>query len=119
MLADLRFDRVGSLLVARVTGDVDMSNAGEVGVALDRIITNDVLGVALDLSAVDYFDSAGIHLAFDLRERLQVRGLGFRLVVPPGSAVRGSLKYAGVLHTLDVDDALDEALAALRAGPDL
>jgi anti-anti-sigma factor len=113
MLADLRVEQAGSVVVARLVGDVDMSNARDVGAALDRAITNDKLALVLDLADVDYFDSAGIHLIFDLRERLRVRGLALRLVVPEGSTARSSLRLAGVLQTVDVDPSLPAALQAL------
>ena len=116
MLADLRFEHAGSVVVARLAGDVDMSNAGDVGAALDRALTNDKLALVVDLSDVDYFDSAGIHLIFDLRERLRVRGLKLRLVVPEGSSARATLNLAGVLRTIEVDQTLDEALASARSG---
>ena len=113
MLADLRFEaRDDGVVVARLSGDIDMSNADDVATALGRSISNDKLALVLDLSAVDYFDSAGIHLVYDLRERLRMRGLALRLVVPPGSTARGSLELAGVLHTIDVDETLEEALRA-------
>jgi anti-sigma B factor antagonist len=113
MLADLRFEHAGSVVVARVAGDVDMSNAADVGTALARAITNDKLALVLDLTEVDYLDSAGIHLIFDLQERLRVRGLALRLVVPEGSNARSSMRLAGVLRTIDVDPALDTALQAV------
>ena len=116
MLADLRFDQVDGILVARLAGDIDMSNADDVAAALARTITNDKLALVLDLSEVDYFDSAGIHLVYDLRERLQIRGLALRIVVPTGSNARGSLELAGVLHSIDVDQSLDDALEAAGAG---
>jgi anti-sigma B factor antagonist len=117
MLADLRFEQANSVVVARLAGDVDMSNARDVGSALDRAITNDKLALIIDLTDVDYFDSAGIHLVFDLRERLRVRGLQLRLVVPDGSTARSSLDLAGVLRAIDVDQALDAALAAIEPDP--
>ena len=113
MLADLRFEHAESVVVARLAGDVDMSNAGDVGAALGRTLTNDKLALVLDLTEVDYFDSAGIHLIFDLRERLRVRGLKLRLVVPEGSGARASLRLAGVLRSIDVDETVDAALGSV------
>jgi anti-sigma B factor antagonist len=113
MLADLRFEHADAVVVARLAGDVDMSNAGDIGAALDRTLTNDKLALVLDLTDVDYFDSAGIHLIFDLRERLRIRGLNLRLVVPEGSSARASLYLAGVLRAIEVDETLDAALGAV------
>jgi anti-anti-sigma factor len=116
MLADLRFEHSGSVVVARLSGDVDMSNADEVAAALLRSLSNEVLALVLDLSDVDYFDSAGIHLVYDLRERLQVRGQKLRMVVPQGSSARDTLELAAVLRTMDVDESTDAALAAVANG---
>jgi anti-anti-sigma factor len=115
MLADLRFEHSGTVVVAHLAGDVDMSNAGDVAGALRRAISNDKLALVIDLTELSYFDSAGIHLVFDLRERLRVRGLALRLVVPPESPARGTLELAGVLRTVDADETLAAALEAVGA----
>jgi anti-sigma B factor antagonist len=115
MLADVRFENVDEAIVARVAGEVDMSNADEIGNAIRQVMSNQTLGLIFDLSDVDYFDSAGIHLIYDLRENLRVRGQHFRLVVPDHSAARDSLSLAGVLQALDVDPTLEEATEALRS----
>jgi anti-sigma B factor antagonist len=113
MLGDVRFEPFPEGVVARLTGEIDMSNADELGAALKQMVSNQALGLVLDLSDVDYFDSAGIHLIYDLRESLSMRGQQLRLVVPHDSAAHDSLRLAAVLQTLDVDRSVDDAIAAV------
>jgi anti-sigma B factor antagonist len=113
MLADVRFEMIEGGVVARLTGEIDMSNADEIGSAVRHMMSNQALGLVMDLSDVDYFDSAGIHLIYDLRESLRVRGQQLRLVVPEQSAARDTLSLAGVLGALHVDTTVEAASEAV------
>ena len=62
------------MLLARVRGEIDMSNAAEIGSAVAGRISNDALGLVLDLTDVEYMDSAALHMIFELRTRLKDRG---------------------------------------------
>ena len=75
-LADVRFEAVDSVVVARLEGEIDMSNAGELGTAITGRVPADAVAVVLDLGGVDYLDSAGIHVVFQLRERLEAARAG-------------------------------------------
>lgn len=116
MLANLRYEFDGPVMIASLSGDVDMSNADDVGNALMRALHNETLALVLDLSEVDYFDSAGIHMLYDLRERLGVRGQALSIVVPETSRVRDSLELAAVLQAIEAKATLDEARASLDVG---
>ncbi len=111
MLADVRFDVRDNVVMATVTGDVDLSNAAQLYDAIGAATTNTALGVVLDLTAVDYLDSAGIHLIYRLRASLQARGQKLLLVIPAQSAVQGSLRLAGVTRHLPITPSVDDALA--------
>ncbi|MEU8637129.1 STAS domain-containing protein [Amycolatopsis sp. NPDC048633] len=50
--------------ILTVTGEIDMSNAGEFGSALDRELAA-ATALAVDLTGVTYVDSAGIAVLFD------------------------------------------------------
>lgn len=77
-----------------------MSSARDLSSAVATAATNDVIGVVLDLTDVDYLDSAGIHLIFRLREALQARGQELRLVIPDLSPVNDVLRLAGITALL-------------------
>jgi anti-anti-sigma factor len=109
--ADVRFETIGGVVVARLEGEIDMSNAGELGAAITARVTPDASAVVLDLGAVDYLDSAGIHVVFELRERLAHRGQKIRLVVPPGSPIATTLDYADVPRALGAAETVKAAIA--------
>ena len=69
--ADVRFTASGPVVVAHVSGELDMSNASDLASSMAGAATNDLLGLVLDLSEVEYMDSAGIHMIFTLRESLR------------------------------------------------
>jgi anti-anti-sigma factor len=89
-LANLRSEQRDGIVVAQLEGEVDMSNAEQLKSALVRGMTNESFGLVLDLSALEYIDSAGIHILLELREQLKNRGQALRLVVPAGSLVGGT-----------------------------
>ena len=82
-LADVQITLAASALIAHVTGEVDMSNAEEVGATVIGATPNEAQGVILDLSGVDYLDSAGIYVIYGMRASLQARGQAMILVIPP------------------------------------
>jgi anti-anti-sigma factor len=113
MIADLEFDRRGDAMVAQLTGELDMSNANEVGAALVRGMPKDAHGLVVDLGALRYMDSSGINLMYELRERLRARGQDVRLLVPPGSPVLVALQLAGVSGTVGIVDSAEEGFASM------
>jgi anti-sigma B factor antagonist len=112
-LADLQFETLGDVVVARLNGEVDMSNASDLGAAITARIPTEARGLVLDLGAVEYLDSAGIHILFELRERLSRRGQAIRLALAPGSPIATALEYAGVQSTLGSAETVDGAIAAI------
>jgi anti-sigma B factor antagonist len=113
-LADVTFETLEGVVVARLDGEVDMSNATELGAAITASIPSDARGLVLDLGDVGYVDSAGIHVLFELRERLTRRGQDIRLVLATDSPVATALEYAGVQSMLGVTATVQGAIEDLR-----
>ena len=112
MLADVQFDVRDQVVVCTVTGEVDLSNATRICDAIGEATPNTALGVVLDMSRVDYLDSAGIHLIYRLRENLRARGQQLMLAIPADSPVQDSLRLAGVTQYLPIAASVDEALVS-------
>ncbi len=110
---DVRFSTHGEVVVARISGEVDMSNSAELLSVIGAAATNDMAGVILDLSEVEYLDSAGIHFVFTLRENVRTRGQDIRMVVPSGSPVNDALRLAGVGGLIETSTHLSDALRQL------
>ncbi len=116
-LADVQITLAPSALIAHVTGEVDMSNAEEIGETVIGATPNEADGVILDLSGVDYLDSAGIYVVYGMRASLRARGQRLILVIPPTSSVHDSLRLAGTERPGEVAEAVDEALRMLDGRP--
>ena len=113
-LADVTFETVGDVIVARVEGEVDMSNAAELGAAITARVPSEARALVLDLGGVGYVDSAGIHVFFDLREHLTRRGQAIRVALADDSPVATALEYAGVQRALGAAATVRDAMGQLE-----
>jgi anti-anti-sigma factor len=113
-LADVTFTIDDDVVVASVIGEIDMSNAPDLADALAGRLKNESRGLVLDLTACDYVDSAGIHVLYELHERLRNRGLDLRIVVGTNAAVAPALEVADVLRAMGSADSVQAAIASLR-----
>jgi anti-sigma B factor antagonist/stage II sporulation protein AA (anti-sigma F factor antagonist) len=115
-LAELDVETDEGVLVARISGEIDSSNAGELRLALLDGLSNTVRGMVLDLTDASYVDSTGIALVFELARGLEARRQGLRLAVSPEGPVRRVLELSSVESVAGVDDDAASSVAALRAG---
>jgi len=116
-LADLHITTHERVVIVRVTGEIDMSNAGELRDAILETTPNDALGLVLDLSSTEYVDSAGVHLLYRLGDNVRARGQTLRVVIPPTSPASDTLRLAGVKRHVDVVSELDEGVRAVGGRP--
>ena len=114
-LADIQFSEHEHVVVARLSGEIDLSNAQSVEGAIVEAMPNHALALVLDVSALGYLDSAGIHLIYKLREKLRARGQSLRLVIPPDSPANDALRLAGVSRHVDTAETLEAATARFAA----
>jgi len=89
---------------ARITlaGEIDMDNARQVETGILGAISNQLTGVTLDLSGIEYIDSAGLRVLFSLGARLTTLQIGLRLLVPEQSPVRRVIDLSGMAGTIPV-----------------
>jgi anti-anti-sigma factor len=111
--AEVAVERRDGAVVARLTGEVDMTNATYVGGELTRSVPNDASGLVVDLSQTRYLDSAAIELLFELARRLGRRRQGLRLVLPAGSPLRRVLILTEIDSVAPLHEELESALAQL------
>jgi anti-anti-sigma factor len=104
------------VVVARLSGEIDLSNAADVGEQLAAAVPNVALGLVIDLTATAYLDSSGVHLLFDLGERLQRRQQQLRVVVPEGGPIRRVLRIVELDATVPVLPSVEQAVEQIRAG---
>jgi anti-anti-sigma factor len=114
MLANVAFEERSGIPVAYVRGEVDLSNAADLGASLQGAVHQVAAGLVLDFSGTSYLDSAGLHFVFDLAKRLRDRGQRLHLVVPAGSPVAALFEIVGVGSLAGLSGTLDGALAKLK-----
>jgi anti-anti-sigma factor len=110
-LAEIDVERQGGTVVARLTGEVDMTNAAHVRDQLLGAVPNDLLALVVDLEGCRYLDSAAIEVVFDISRRLQRRRQELRLVVPDSSPLGRVLTLTEVNSVAPMHSTLDSALA--------
>jgi anti-sigma B factor antagonist len=109
--AEVAIERRGGAVVAHLSGEVDMTNAGRVREELLVSVPNDALHLIVDLERCRYLDSAAIEVIFDLSRRLGRRRQELRLVVPPSSPLARVLSLTDIGSVAPVYETLDSALA--------
>jgi len=107
-LEELTFEPLGGGVLARVSGEVDLSNAQSVRERLLAAVPNTASALVLDLSATEYLDSSGVRLIFELAERLRSRGQKLEIVVPGDSFVKRILMLTEVQRVVPISATLGD-----------
>jgi anti-anti-sigma factor len=113
-LEEITFEVRGDTVVARIKGEVDLSNEASVKERLFASVPNSAAALVLDLSETDYMDSSGVRLVFELAHRLQARGQKLDLVVPDDSAVNRLLVLTEMERVVPITNSVDALLERRR-----
>jgi len=107
-LASVEITRRGDGAVhARLSGELDMASAPEVGTRLYDAVSRGATSLTVDMSELTFLDSAGVELLYRLREDFAARQLTLTLVIPPGTPVRRSIEVSdGTTGLLPVVDSI-------------
>jgi anti-sigma B factor antagonist len=105
------FSRRGTAELVRLSGEIDLANAHEIGRAIVKH-TAAAGAVLIDLTAVSFLDSAGVRLLDALVGDMSLNGTPFRLVVGERGAARMTLQLCAFRDDLLATD-LDRAAAEL------
>lgn len=115
-LVQIEIDQSDPVVVARVAGEIDISNVAEARRLLMDGVPEPALGLVVDLSGMTHLDSSGVHLLFKLATMLESRKQQLCVVAPetaPGSRV---LFLTGFDKVVPLTERLEEATARVRAG---
>ena len=103
----------GGTAVAAVHGEIDASNAKELGERLRSLLTNHAEAMVVDLSGTTYVDSAGINLLFALADEMHSHQQRLALAVGDGSPILRMIRITGLDQTAPVSPTVAAALAGL------
>lgn len=90
----------------RVSGEIDLSNAFRLGRDMEQAIAN-ASAVAVDLTAVDYIDSQGVRVLYQLSQRLTADGIELSFIAPAASIAGQVLLLTKISDLVPVRESLD------------
>ena len=102
-LVQVEVTRIGAKDVVVVSGEIDLSTAGQLQAALAQFSGNELYA---DLRGVLFIDSAGLAVLIKEQGRLAETGGELRLVVKDQSPVLRLLELTGVVQSFSVADSL-------------
>ena len=115
-LAEVHAHEDDGVVVARIAGEMDISNASYVEDRLTEAVPNSALGMVLDLSALSFLDSAGVELLFRLGERLEARRQRLSVALPSDAPIHRIFEIVRFSERLPLSASVEEARALVRAG---
>jgi anti-sigma B factor antagonist len=113
MILEAEFEPVDlTTAVFRMTGQMTLgTRLHEIESNISEVANQGIHKLILDLSGVEYLDSAGLGVLILLNGNMKVRGGQFRLVAP-GAKVLEVLKLTHTDSILTIDRNLEAALAS-------
>jgi anti-sigma B factor antagonist len=114
-LVELEIDERGEVVVARLTGELDIAGAPRMGERIHDAVPTSASALVVDFSDLDFIDSSGIAMLFGLARQLGSRRQELRVVARSGKPVARVLEIVEFERAAPVYESLDEALADLSA----
>lgn len=115
-LASVSLGRSDGIVLAEVSGEIDLSNAEDLRDEIAQWASNEDRGAIVDLTSVTYADSAGMNLLFVLARQLKDHGQIFGAVVPSESQPRRAFDVVGMADQIPMFETLAEAQSWAERG---
>jgi anti-anti-sigma factor len=110
-LVELDIEERGEVVVAHMTGELDIAGASGMGERIREAVPTSARGLVVDFSDLDFIDSSGIAMLFGLARRLGSRRQELRVVARSGKPVARVLQIVEFDRAAPVHETLDEALS--------
>jgi anti-sigma B factor antagonist len=111
-LVELEIEERGEVVIARLTGELDIAGAPGMGDRIHDAVPTAARGLVVDLTGLDFIDSSGIAMLFGLTRKLGSRRQEVRVVARSGKPVSRVLQIVEFDRAAPVHETLDEALEA-------
>jgi anti-anti-sigma factor len=112
-LVALQIEEQGEVVVARVTGELDLAEAASTGDSLGDAVPTSARALVVDFSGLEFIDSSGVAMLFGLARRLGSRRQELRVVARSGKPVHRVLEIVEFERAAPIHQTLDDALADL------
>lgn len=112
-LVGLEIEEVEDIVIAHVTGELDIVGASSTGEAIGDAVPTSAYALVVDLSRLEFIDSSGIAMMFSLARRLGGRRQELRVVARAGDPVQRVLELVEFDRAAPIYETVEEALAEL------
>jgi len=117
-LVGLEIEERDDLVIAHVTGELDIAEASFTGDQITEAVPSAARGLVIDFLDLGFIDSSGIAMLFQLVRHVSARRQELRVVARPGGPVARVLDIVEFERAAPVHAEVEEAIASIdSAGP--
>ena len=98
------------VVVARLSGELDISVAEPTGRRIADSVPSSALGVVVDMTALEFMDSSGVSMLFGLARQVGSHRQQLCVVAPPGRPVSRVLEIVEFDRAAPVREDVDSAV---------
>jgi anti-sigma B factor antagonist len=112
-LVGLDIEERGEVVVAHVTGELDLAGAPHTGERIAEAVPTSARGLVVDMSTLEFIDSSGVAMLFGLVRRLSSRRQELRVVAPQGRPVARVLEIVEFERAAPIRADVEAAVAEI------
>jgi anti-anti-sigma factor len=112
-LVGLEIEEHGNVVIAHVTGELDIVGASSTGEAISDAVPTSARALVVDLSRLEFIDSSGIAMLFSLARRLGGQRQALRVVARGGEPAHRVLELVEFDRAAPIYETVEAALGAL------
>jgi anti-anti-sigma factor len=113
-LVRLQIQERDGVVIAHVAGELDIAGAPRTSQAIGDAVPTTARGLVIDFTGLDFIDSSGVAMLFNLARQLGGRRQQLRVVAPGVGAVSRVLEIVEFGRAAPIDDDVERALAEIE-----
>ena len=103
----------GIVTVVKLRGEIDLANGINLTDEILAKMPDSSRGLVADLTDLQYLDSAGIRMIFEIAKHLDLRDIPLAIALPESSVLRSVLKMTHVETVAAMFATADEAIGSI------
>ena len=112
-LVQLQIEERDDVVIASVSGELDLAGAPSTGEAIGEAVPTSARTLVVDFTKLEFIDSSGIAMLFNLARRLASRRQELRVVAVDGKPVARVLEIVEFERAAPVHQTVEEALGSV------
>jgi anti-sigma B factor antagonist len=112
-LVGLEIEQRDAVVIARLTGELDISVAESTGRKIAEAVPSSARGVVVDMAGLEFMDSSGVSMLFGLARQVGSHRQQLVVVAPTGRPVSRVLQIVDFDRAAPVREDVDTAIEAI------